>query len=86
MTPTPNADMSDYTPAIDESWVERAAKLYEETVLSERQADIQALKEQGATRQDTADELGISVNTVDEHRREIKERIERAKKTVEELG
>lgn len=78
--------MANYSPEIGEEWTERADDLSQNTVLSQRQADVQALSEQGCTRQEIADELEISINTVDEHRQDIKKRIRLAEKTVDELG
>jgi len=77
--------MGKYTPELADDWDDRAQELYEDTVLSKRQADVQALSEQGLSRQDIADELEISINTVDEHRQDIKKRVQLAENTVEEL-
>jgi len=78
--------MGKYTPELDPNWQERAEELAETTVLTRRQADVQALSEQGLTRQEIADELDVSINTIDEHRQDIKKRIKRAEQTVDELG
>lgn len=78
--------MADYTADVPDDWQDRADELTAETVLSKRQADVRALSEAGLPRQDIADELGISINTVDEHRQGIKERLRLAENTVEEIG
>lgn len=77
--------MADYSPS-DEDWADRAEELAETTVLSHRQAEVQALTEQHRSRQEIADELDVSINTVDEHRQKIKARVQLAENTVEELG
>lgn len=69
----------------EDGWQHRADELAERTVLSPRQADVQALTEIGASRQFIANELGISMNTVDEHRQAIKRRVQEAEATIEEI-
>lgn len=61
----------------------RADELRETTVLSPRQAEVRAFSEAGLSRQEIADLLEISINTVDEHRQEIKRKIEQAENTVQ---
>lgn len=64
----------------------RAGYLERNTVLSPRRAEIQALRERGLGRNQMAEQLDLSVNTIDEHRQEIEQTIERAKTTVNELA
>lgn len=64
----------------------RTDQLRDETVLSPRQAEIQAFTEAGWSRAEVADHLGISVNTVDEHKQAVKEKLRRAESTVDEVG
>jgi len=64
----------------------RTDELRKETVLSPRQAEIQAFTEAGWSRQEIADYLNISIHTVDEHRQAIKEKIRRSEATVADLG
>lgn len=78
MSEDSNADMQE--------WESRAEFLAENTVLPARTAQVQALTELGRSRQQIADELDISPNTVDEHRQTVKKRLQLAKTTVEELG
>lgn len=67
------------------NWVDRAEYLYENTVLSKRQADIQALTEEELSREEIAETLDIAASTVDQHRQEISDRIEKSKQTLDEL-
>lgn len=64
----------------------RTDELRQETVLSPRQAEIQAFMEAGLARGGIAECLGISPNTVDEHKQAIKEKIRRAEGTLQELS
>jgi len=77
--------MGDYTVSTPDDWEARAEELADHTVLSRRQADVQALTEGGLSRQEIADELDISINTVDEHRQDIKKRKRLAENTLEQL-
>lgn len=71
----------------------RTEDLRERTVLSQREAEVYALKEQGYSHADIADILQSLNNeekpkksTVDEYSRRINDRVERAQATVEILG
>jgi len=75
-----------YIPEIDDDWKHRATVLYKNTVLCKRQADVHALSEQGLSRREIANELDISINTVDAHRQKIKERVQLAENTLKELA
>lgn len=63
----------------------RAAELEAETALTAREADVQALKEQGLSHSEIADELALDKSTVDAYSARINDRIERSRATLEEL-
>jgi DNA-binding CsgD family transcriptional regulator len=65
---------------------ERVSELEAHTILSERQAQVQALSEQGASRGEIAAELGISIGTVDSHRGRVAEKLHAARRTVEKVA
>lgn len=65
---------------------QRASYLSNTTVLSEREAEVQALKEAGLTHEQIAERLEVSKSTVDEYSRRINQRLKQAKATVRQLG
>lgn len=65
---------------------ERAEQLADETTLSRRESEVMALKEEGRSHAEIAEELGLAKSTVDEYSRRINDRIQRARATVDELG
>lgn len=67
------------------TYMERAEALVETTALKRREAEVYALKEQGLSHAEIADELEISKSTVDEYSRRINDRVERARATLAEL-
>jgi transcriptional regulator with XRE-family HTH domain len=74
-------------PFIDpEAWVYRAQILETDTVLKHREAQVRALKEEGNSHSEIADQLGISKSTVGEYSSRINNRIEESAQTLEELG
>jgi DNA-binding CsgD family transcriptional regulator len=64
---------------------DRVSELTAETILSKRQAQVQALYEQGASREEIAIKLGISTGTVDSHRGRVAKKLHAARKTVSHL-
>jgi|APHM01.1.fsa_nt_gi ATP-dependent transcriptional regulator len=74
--------MTDSEHTIDE----RVSELETHTILSKRQAQVQALSEQGASRDEIATELGISVGTVDSHRGRVAKKLHAARRTVEKVA
>ena len=67
-------------------WRQRAGVLKNETALKTREAEVQALKEQGLTHAQIAERLEISKSTVDEYSRRINDRIRRSKATIRHLS
>lgn len=65
---------------------ERASELKSQTILSERQAQVQALYEQGASRDEMATELDVTTGTVDSHRDRVAKKLHAAQRTVDEIG
>jgi transcriptional regulator len=70
-----------------ESMVDREVEtLAERGVLTERQARVYVLRDVlGLSGEEVADRLGISPSTVSAHRSAARERIEAARRTVEEV-
>ena len=68
------------------SYEERARNLQETTALKRREAEVQALKEQGLSHAEIADVLDLSKSTVDEYSRRISDRKKRARATIDQLG
>jgi len=64
---------------------ERITVLEGTTVLSRREAEVQALKEAGQTHKQISEELDLSKSTVDEYSRRINDRLQRAWATAREL-
>jgi DNA-binding NarL/FixJ family response regulator len=65
----------------------RAAELHEQTVLSQREAEIAAHKQiTGASHATIAERLGLSTSTVDEYSRRFKRKVTEAARTTEELA
>lgn len=64
---------------------ERAEILSDKTVLTETEAEVQALVENGADRDQIADELDMAVSTVDTHKQNIKQRLNEVRWTKEEI-
>lgn len=64
---------------------ERAAELAGETSLTEGESRVAALKEQGLTHSEIADELGLAKSTIDENSRRITRRRREARRLLEEL-
>lgn len=79
-----NVDMSNYAVSVPDDWQSRAAEIADRTVVTERQAAVAIMSSAGVTRQTIASELGISKNTVDEHKQKIKRQIKRARNTFDE--
>lgn len=71
---------------MDDETRDRISTLAETTVLSRREAEVQALKEAGYTHEEIGDDLGLSKSTVDEYSRRINDRVQRARATTKELG
>lgn len=67
------------------SYEERARELAEKTVLSEGEAEVAALKEQGEDNQAIADELGLSKSTVYTITSRIRTKLDRAQATIDEV-
>jgi DNA-binding CsgD family transcriptional regulator len=68
---------------------ERATQLQEETVLSEREAEVVALRATGETYRQVADELSISPQAAHAHARRAKEKAQQAQSTttlLQEIG
>lgn len=65
---------------------ERARALADETVLTEREADVAALREKGLSHAEVAEELGIKRSTASNLNQRVEDRLERARRTLEELG
>ena len=64
----------------------RKAYLVDETILSEREADVMALKQiTGKSHEDISDELELDKSTVDEYSRRAREKFFRAAETVQAL-
>jgi len=63
----------------------RADYLYENTVLTRQQSRIFAFREAGKERQYIANQMDISINTIDEHRQRAVQKIHQATMTVEEI-
>lgn len=64
---------------------DRASELQDKTILTGREADVRALKEQGYTHQQIADILGISKGAVDRYSARMNQRIEKIKNSIELL-
>lgn len=64
----------------------RARRLHGWAELSERQADVVALKEQGRTHQEIAKLLGIGKMSVDKHSERARRKVRDARETLEEIG
>ncbi|PSQ42886.1 hypothetical protein BRD17_07450 [Halobacteriales archaeon SW_7_68_16] len=64
---------------------ERAELLAERTVLKQREAEVQALKEAGRTHAEIAETLDLSKSTIDEYSRRINDRLVRAEATLDEI-
>lgn len=67
------------------SYEDRADELAEITTLTEGEARVQALLEEDKGRQEIAEKLGIAPSTVDTNKQRIKDRVERARATLEEI-
>lgn len=64
----------------------RADDLYDRTVLSKQEAKVAAHKQiTGATHETIADRIGIDKSTVDEYSRRMKEKVQKARVTQNEL-
>ena len=63
----------------------RATELQEQTTLSEREAQVVALRAQGQTYREVADELDASPQAAHAHARRAGEKAERAEQTVDVL-
>jgi len=72
-----------YGPICNECW---ATFLRQETVLSEREAEVAALKDLDLTHREIADRLDIKKSTVDTYVSRIMEKVQRAHRTVDELA
>jgi DNA-binding CsgD family transcriptional regulator len=58
------------------SWDKHATYLYENTSLSKRQAQVEALRQFGYSRGKIAETLDVSPNTVDDHSSKLAEKVE----------
>jgi DNA-binding CsgD family transcriptional regulator len=65
---------------------ERTSELESQTILSERQAQVQALYERGASRDEMAAELDVTLGTIDSHRARVEKKLHLARRTVGEIG
>lgn len=63
-----------------------ALQLHETTELKQREADVQALKEQDLSYSEIAEMLSVEKSTVDEYSARINDRVERSRNTVQEIG
>jgi predicted transcriptional regulator len=69
--------------ATDSDAIERrAAELVEKTVLYEQQANVQARVEAGMSREEIAEDLGLSEHTVRRHRQNTEEKLQLVAGTV----
>lgn len=64
---------------------DRATELHKNTVLSQREAEVVALRVQGSTYREIGDELGVSPQTVHAHACRARDKAGRAEKTVTAL-
>ena len=64
---------------------ERATQLQEETVLSDREAEVVALRAQGQTYRQVAQELNMSPQAAHAHARRAGEKAQQAEQTVDVL-
>jgi DNA-binding CsgD family transcriptional regulator len=72
-----------YGPICNECW---SMFLADETTLSQREADVAALKDLGNTHAEIADILGIDKSTVGTYVGRIVEKVVLAERTADELG
>lgn len=71
-----------YGPICNECW---SIFLRQETVLSEREADVAALRDMGISPMESANILDIEKTTVHTYLRRIHTKIEKARRTVDEI-
>lgn len=71
-----------YGPVCNECWT---TFLRQETVLSEREAEVAALKDMDLTHSEIAETLDIEKSTVDTYAGRIMKKVQRAHRTVDEL-
>ena len=64
----------------------RTKELIDNTVLSRRESEVAALKEQGMTHDRISDLIGLEKSTVDEYSRRMSEKVQNAIRTQEELS
>ena len=64
----------------------RTAELIDNTVLSRRESEVAALKEQGMTHERISGLIGLEKSTVDEYSRRLSEKVRKAVTTKEELS
>ena len=73
----------EYGPVCNECW---SIFLHQDTVLSEREADVAALRDMGITPKETADILELEESTVYTYLGRIHRKVEKAHRTVDEIG
>jgi len=73
----------EYGPVCNLCWT---TFLHQETVLSEREAEVAALKDMDLTHREIADLLAIEKSTVDTYASRVMKKVHRAHRTVDELG
>ena len=72
-----------YGPICNDCW---SLFLHDETVLSEREADVAALRDMSVTPSEIADVLELEKSTVYSYNIRIDDKIEAAERTVDELA
>jgi DNA-binding CsgD family transcriptional regulator len=71
--------------AVDTDHESRIEQLTEDTVLTQREAAVLVLKEEGYSRHEIADALGVTPSTVDTYRERSSERLTQARETLTEF-
>lgn len=64
----------------------RARRIWGWSELTERQADVVALKEAGLTHAEIAELLGVGKSSVDKHSERARGKVRAARETIEEIG
>lgn len=78
--------MTPHEPEWDPTEIElRAEEIADETLLTDREAQVWLLQEEGLTRDMIATELGVSIHSVDEYRKRRSKKLRKAEATVQVL-